>query len=140
MSLDIGIREPHSYSFIQGEPRLALEDDGYYWFLYPLFEKLAKTTGELIDLYGRAVFQAGSLEALQQTLSTAKALIEAQPTTWQVQVALLGPASSIRCRIPGRSGLHQQVERGQFINLLAQFQRILERARELGLPVVCSGD
>jgi len=141
MSLDVGIRHDlHSYSFIQNEPTLSLEDDGYYWFLYPLFVELSKETGQLIDLYDGAHFQAETLDALERTLSMAMTLVESQPASWRVQVALSGVASGARYSIAGSYGLYEQVEKSQFINLLAQFQRILARARELGLPVVCHGD
>ena len=50
----------------------SFEDDGYYWFLYPLFEELAKETGQHIDLYDGAAFSGISLEALARTIASAR--------------------------------------------------------------------
>jgi hypothetical protein len=54
-------------------------DEGYYWFLHPLFEELRAETGEYINLYDRAVFSGDSLEALARTLSAAHSLVAGHP-------------------------------------------------------------
>src|SRR5205807_406471 len=65
---------------------LFLEDDGYYWFLHPLFERLRGETEQYIDLYGDASFMDGALLALERSLVEARAVIESQPDAWEVHV------------------------------------------------------
>ena len=77
MSLDVGLSS--GPSFVPDlAPRLALEDDGYYWFLYPLFEKLAERTRQMIDLYGDAEFQGPSLDALRETVAEGRRMVESR--------------------------------------------------------------
>lgn len=132
MSLDIGIGDGQSLWPIEGEPSLAMDCDGYYWFLHPLFTELYNVTGEYIDLFGEASFQGENLEALGRSLSSARAVVESQADAWQVHV---GTQVS-----PEHRELYKPVERDQFIDLLDRFQRIVARAKELGRPVVCFGD
>jgi hypothetical protein len=121
MALDIGIGDGTSLIPVQGEPSLYLEDDGYYWFLHPLFERLCAETRQYIDLYGDASFFDGALTALEQLLVEARDLIESQPETWQVDV-------------------YNVVRRDRFLELIARWEKVIARARELGRPVVCFGD
>ena len=65
MSLDIGIGDGSSLVPERDEPSLFLEDDGYYWFLHPLFEGLQAETGQYIDSRRRD-FSRGSLAALER--------------------------------------------------------------------------
>jgi hypothetical protein len=127
MALDIGVGGKTLY-LDDDEPGLALEDDGYYWFLYPLFVELQKATGELIDLYDGATFQGGQLAALGRTLSAARSLVASQPAAWQVNVSV--PESPV----------YKTVNRDQFMALLDRFDHIVARAKALGRPVVCLGD
>ncbi len=57
-----------------------MEDDGYYWFLHPLFVALAEETGQYVDLYGGARFQGQDLDALERALASSRQLIEVQPS------------------------------------------------------------
>jgi hypothetical protein len=50
MALDIGIGNGTSLSPVNGELSISLDNDGYYWFLHPLFEDLRAATGQYIDL------------------------------------------------------------------------------------------
>jgi hypothetical protein len=120
MSLDIGVGDGVSFFPITTEPSLSLDDNGYYWYLYPLFEKLQSETGQFIDLYGHATFQDKRLAALERLLSSARELVESQPASWSVQDMV--------------------VEQDQFSALLAQWRRIVARAKDLNRPVVCFGD
>jgi hypothetical protein len=132
MTLDIGIGDGHSLWPIEGEPSLVLECDGYYWFLHPLLVELHQETGEYIDLFGEASFQAESLQGLERFLSSARALVASQPASWQVHV---GTQVS-----PEHKELYRPVERELLIDLLDRFERVVARAKELGRPVVCFGD
>src|SRR5947209_5587625 len=86
MALDIGIGDGSSLIPVQDEPSLFLEDDGYYWCLHPLFERLGAETGQYLDLYGDASFADRALSALERSLVEARAFIESQPDAWEVYV------------------------------------------------------
>lgn len=127
--LDIGVGDaasPYQPS-APAEPSLGLEDDGYYWFLNPLFGQLAGETGQYIDLYGYAAFAGPDLAALDRMLSEARRLVEAQPESWPVQTAV-APV------------LHKPVLRDEFLRLLSTWECAALQARELGRAVICFGD
>ena len=135
MPLDVGL------AGAQGTPRSAAEffvsfddDDngGYYWFLHPLFERLAQATGQYIDLYGSAEFRGDDLVALDGTLREARQLVLAQPQRWSVHV---GTQTA-----PVRRELFKDVERSTFLALIDGLIDLVTQARTTGRPVVCLGD
>src|SRR5262245_50339246 len=102
--LDIGVGDALYQPSDPNEPSLGFEDDGYYWFLHPLFEGLMVETGQYIDLYGSAMFAGPDLAALGRMLTEARRQVEARPESWEVQTAV-APV------------LHQQVSRDEFLRL-----------------------
>lgn len=150
MSLEIGIGYGSSLVPLQGEPSLFLDDNGYYWFLHPLFARLQAETGQYIDLYGYASFIGDSLVALERLLSEARILIGAQPDTWNVCVGTqILPKGKDLIKVEGgkivdnwESGkeILDAVHRDQFLKLIEQWQKVIARAKELGRAVVCFGD
>jgi hypothetical protein len=114
---------------MEGEPALSMEDAAAYWFLHPLFERLAVETTQYIDLYGNASFAGQRLAALKDMLTEARRLAEAQPDRWQVCV--------------GSNQLQEvwePLDKEALLNLIAAWERVVARAEELGRPVVCFGD
>src|SRR5437016_922895 len=69
---------------------VGFEDDGYYWFLYPFLEKVSKQTGQFVDPYGDAVFEAEHLPYLLASLEEAVASAEYQPEEWDVRLGWRG--------------------------------------------------
>jgi hypothetical protein len=132
MSLVIGVHDGRSQNPLRSEPVIAFDDDGYYWFLHPLFEELRAETGEYIDLYGGAVFEGESLVALQKMLANARSLVLAQSEVWSAHCG-----TQVK---PVHKKLFQEVRRNRLLRLLSKFARIAQRAEETGRRVVCSGD
>ena len=132
MALDIGVGDGASLVPVQGEPALYLDDDGYYWFLHPLFARLQAETGQYIDLYGDAAFAGPELASLKRMLAEARSLAEAQPASWQVHV---GTQTAPTCR-----ELYEPVRREALLALLDRWDEVVRRAEELNRPVVCFGD
>ena len=130
--LDIGVgfavNHPPSGMF----PCIALDDDGYYWFLHPLFERLAAETGEYIDLYGNATYFGDDLDALEQMLKTARELVLSQPETWEVHTG-----TQIR---PVHQAVFKTVERARMTQMLDTWEDAIRAAREQDRPIVCFGD
>jgi len=116
------------------------DDDtgGYYWFLHPLFYRLAEKTGQYIDLYGDAEFRGDDLQILRQTLLEARELVATQPERWSVHV---GTASMPNAGPPVPSWeVVKEVERSKFLSMLDMLLAIVDRASSTGVPVVCFGD
>src|SRR4051812_32375630 len=111
--LDIGVGYDVGKPPTATEPGLAL-DDGYYWFLHPLFEELRVVTGEYIDLYGDAAFIGPDLDALERMLSAARRLVEAQPEFWEVHTG-----TQVR---PVHREVHKPVERAEFLRRLGRWE------------------
>lgn len=135
MSLDIALAKGEGAPRSAAELSVSFDDDengGYYWFLHPLFERLAHSTGQYIDLYGSAEFHGDDLAALDGALSEARQLVLAQPEQWSVQVGTqTGPV---------RRELFKDVERSKFLALIDGLFDLVTQARSTGRPVVCLGD
>jgi hypothetical protein len=132
MALDIGIGGDSSLIPLKGEPSLSMEDAAPYWFLHPLFEKLAAETGQYIDLYGDASFAGAQLVALKKMLGEAKRMAEAQPDRWEVSIGVQ--------LAPVHRELWESLDKVTLLDLIAAWERVVARAEELGRPVVCGGD
>ena len=130
--LDIGVGDGVGKPPDTTEPRLAFDDDGYYWFLHPLFGELRAATGQCIDLYGDAAFAGPDLDALERMLSAARRRVEAEPESWDVHTG-----TQVQ---PVRREVFKQVGRAEFLRLLEAWGQVLERARQTGRAVVCFGD
>jgi hypothetical protein len=132
MALDIGVGDGFSSVPARGEPTLFRENDGCYWFLHPLFERLRAETGQYIDLYGDASFAGDELAALERMLAEARTLVASRPETWREHG---GTEVS-----PDHRELYRLVEREVMLALLDRWGTVARRARELGRPVVFFGD
>lgn len=132
MSLDIGVGNSRSTALCRDEPLLCLDDDGYYWFLYPFIEKLRAETGQYVDLYGIASFQGDERLALARVLAEARSVAEAQPE-------FLGIHTGTRLH-PVEERISHTVERHRLLELLTHWQIVVDRALELERPVICLGD
>jgi hypothetical protein len=140
MALDIGIGDGSSFCPLQNERSLQL-DEGYYWFLHPLYEDLARVTGQYIDLYGDASFSGKNLAALEQMLKRALRLIESQESTWNVCIGTeLVPHQKVTYSPPHLKETLAAVEKARFLWLISQWEQVVTRAKELDRPVVCFGD
>ena len=105
-----------------------LDDDGYYWFLHPLFEE----AGLHIDLFGDATFGTSHFGRLKKLLQGASELVEAQPAKWQVKVG-----TTLE---PEQRDAFASVTKAEFRDLLAKLRRVVDEAERLGGYVECVGD
>jgi hypothetical protein len=131
MGVDIGISDDETCIYPRrDEPIVTLEDDGYFWFLHPLFEELARETGKWIDLYEAPVFVGPELKALQTTLATARRSIREQPDQWEVHVGEVADGGT----------RFATVEKKLFLSLLRKIGRIVARAIATNRCVAFFGD
>ncbi|MGL6096740.1 MAG: hypothetical protein ACRC7O_13210 [Fimbriiglobus sp.] len=129
---DIGVSDGIRHPPDPNEPSLSFADDGYYWFLHPLFERLRTETGQYVDLYGDAIFAGPRLTALGRMLAEARQLVEAQPEFWKVHTGTQ--------LLPTRREVFQPVERAAFLRLLGVWEQTVQRAEKSGRAVICVGD
>ncbi|MCI0377739.1 MAG: hypothetical protein L0215_09045 [Gemmataceae bacterium] len=134
LNIGVGRKSLNSCRPLWDEPGFCfLDDEGYYWFLHPLFWELAEKTGQYIDLYGDAAFSGESLRELERVLVQARAQVLAQPESWKVKIGtLLDPVH--------KKQLYARVTREEFLKLLREWRRVIRRARARGRRVVCFGD
>jgi hypothetical protein len=130
MALDI--RLVNSRAKGAAAPALAFEDDGYYWFLHPLFERLRKETGKYIDLYGDALFSRNDWPRLRALLSEAEAMVNHQPTRWEVCVG-----TQLH---PTQREVYRTVNREELLRLIATFETLLDVAEQCDGVIECVGD
>lgn len=130
MGLDIGAFPPGSP---QGPPAVSvtLENDGYYWFLYELIEKLREETGLHLDLCGDATFTSAHLPRLRTFVTDAGELVESQPATFRVCVGK---------ELGSNRELFDSVTKTEFRALLAGLRSVVDEAERLGGYVECVGD
>jgi hypothetical protein len=128
IGVDYAVNHPPSGMF----PCIALDDDGYYWFLHPLFERLAAETGEYIDLYGNATFFGGDLCALEQMLTKARGMVLSLPEAWDVHTGTQ--------LLPVHQEVFKPVERARLLYLLDTWEDAVRVAKEHERPIVCFGD
>lgn len=131
MALDVGVADPGGSGLLPS-PRASLRSDGYYWYLYPLIERLRKSHGKYIDLFGNAAFRKGELSLLLGFLNEAQALIESQPASWKVHI---GTETGLVKR-----ELYAALERREFVDLIAQLRAVASAAEAAGSSVLFVGD
>jgi hypothetical protein len=110
----------------------SLDDDGYYWFLFPFFEDLAKQTGQWIDLYGGAAFAGQKLDDLARVLAVAREMVEKQPPAWEVVTGIREGPEPETIRSP--------VDRQQIRALLDTLEAAVRKAGVAGSYVTFVGD
>jgi hypothetical protein len=132
VAVTIGIAIDANSLAMRAEPTITFDDDGYYWFLHPLFVDLASQTGQYIDLYGDASFAGPALDALGDTVERARRLVQGQPAAWQVHV---GTQTA-----PVHRELYAAVERSALRQVLERLGGIVAIAKGQNGKVVCFGD
>lgn len=134
MALDVYIQPAPGPPRIGGPQQFvcALDDDGYYWYLYPRFVSLAEETGLWIDLYDGVAFSGESLDALARTISAARTLVDAQPDEWEIVTAIRQQpfGEEVRCKVV------QQI----MIELLDRLATAIQRAIANGECILFFGD
>ena len=132
MGLDVELNLPRGAPAPIRES-LALENEAVYWFLYPLFDRLKKSHGKLIDINGAVTFRSGEISLLRTLLDRAVELTAQQPPTWsQVWGVQVHPPPKRAVSIP--------VKRSEVEEWLTKLSRLVSRAAEHRGALVFTGD
>jgi hypothetical protein len=133
VQIGVGRKDRSSLRPLLDEPCIELDDDGCYWFLQPFFASiLCNETGQYIDLYGDASYEGKHLQTLRSLLAEVRAVVLAQPPTWDVH-----RGTQVK---PTYKEVRAVVERERVLSLLDAWERIIDRAEQLKRRVVCFGD
>lgn len=137
MSLTIGLAD-RKVTVPYPSLRVSFDDDGYYWFCYSFFERLAQKTGQMIDLYGGAWFDAQGLDELESTVHEILEKANRMPTNWAECIGH-NVGSYIKPINPPEP-IYASVERDRLIQLLENFRSLVSEAKRDGKWVACLGD
>ncbi|MEN8200096.1 MAG: hypothetical protein ABFR63_08490 [Thermodesulfobacteriota bacterium] len=127
MSLDVGVQRGDEVDCM-----LSFEDDGYYWFLHPLFKKMHKSVGIYIDLYGDAEFKKDNIVHLESLLKEAENMISKEPSYWNV---LTGIQTH-----PERKEIYCKVSKSEIENKLKILDFMVSEVKAANSKLVFLGD
>lgn len=130
MGVDIRIRANKLHP--QDGLALSFSDDGYYWFLHPLFEQLRDESGKYLDLYGDALFTRDDYPRLRRLLNEAEGRARRQPQAWKVHVG-----TQLQ---PTLKETYRAVERNKLLEMISMLRKMVDVADELGGVIECTGD
>jgi hypothetical protein len=136
MALDVYLQKKPSPPEVFNSCFLQFQDDGYYWFLYDFFDKLAEQSGQMIDLYDGAFFKGENLDLLNQTINQAKKAISNKPDSWE---ELIGTTfeKGIKTKV---EKMYSTVYKKELESILSKLENAISTAKEKDLGVCFFGD
>ena len=132
MSLLITVTKNKSRQDFRVKSSLHLNDDGYYWFLYPTFIEIEENTGQMIDLYGDTLFDASKLPLLRESIKSVEDTLREKTDQWQVSVG--------HQLQPEIKEMWEEISKSKLIELLRRFVEIIDFAVANNEHIVCIGD
>lgn len=135
MALDVYLQKEVGAPKFFSKCLLQFEDDGYYWFLYDFFEKLAEQSGQMIDLYDGAFFKDENLDLLNQTIQQAQKAILQKPESWEELVATTFE-KGVRTKV---EKIFSTVNKKELQSILARLQKAVVEAKEKNVGILFFG-
>ncbi|MBI1346444.1 hypothetical protein GC163_09150 [bacterium] len=129
MAVSIGLSHTDNVRNADYTSGVYLEDDGYYWFLYPYFQDVWEHTGQMIDLYDDAVFGGNEQPVLLALLERAAAEASQQPDEWNVRIGWRGDDAIV-----------SKVTKPELQALLTRLIDLVTEAQASQCAFVCFGD
>ncbi|MEJ2158279.1 MAG: hypothetical protein P8X96_23380 [Desulfobacteraceae bacterium] len=112
--------------------QMSLDDDGYYWYLHPLFVELRDRTGIYIDLYGDATFNRGNIAQFELLINKANDLLKKEPDKWKVKTGVQTH--------PVKKAIFQEVTKKTFENKLKTLSAMVKVVKNSTAKLVFFGD
>ena len=132
MSLDLGLADgPHAR---HPGSSVSFDNDAYYWFCFPFFEKLHERTGEIIDLYDGASFGGDQLACFASTVADLRVAASALP---EVSEVCIGHRIS---RDAPPEPVLAWLNRANLLRLLDGLDALVAEAQREEKWIVCVGD
>ena len=132
MSLDIYVADAATPLERLSSPSLSLENDGYFWALYPYFSRLSSLTGQGVDLYSDAVFDSSLLPTFRSALAKARSAYAGGPPTFAVPVS-----TQLK---PVLREVTETISRKTLLDLIQGLDALAENAETLQRHLVFIGD
>ncbi|MCA9068371.1 MAG: hypothetical protein KDA84_05585 [Planctomycetaceae bacterium] len=110
----------------------SFEPEAYFWFLHPLFERLAQDHGKYIDLYEGCAFTPEELHLFEDFLADAEVLVRQQELRFRVHV---GTQTH-----PIEKELFIEVGRESYLGFLASLRSAVQSCAEGAKPLCFYGD
>jgi len=111
---------------------LSFEDDGYYWYMHPYFEKLLEDTGIYIDLYGYAQFNRGNINQIEITINQISSSLINEKQYFNVYCG-----TQIK---PIKKDIYKKVSKVELASKLDVINEIIETIKNNGGNLVFEGD
>lgn len=112
-----------------------MDDDGYYWHLYPYFESAKLPCGhELIDLYGHNEIHGYELDRLRARLVVAQKDLAWRSDTWDVVTGWNGHD------ITPESEIKRAVEKRKMLDTIERFLVLIDHCQSNGVKLCVFGD
>ncbi len=129
MALDVWIGD---WNDPGSELAASFDPEAYYWFLYPLIERLQQSHGKYIDLYGGCEFSPNELALFEKFLSDAEALVQRQHRRFRVH-------TGTRTQ-PIEKERYSEVDRESFLGFLASLRSAVRRCVQASKSLRFYGD
>jgi hypothetical protein len=120
---------------LESDWAMHMDDDGYYWHLYPYFESAKLPCDhELIDLYGDNEIHGYELDRLRSKLVVARKDLSWRSDSWEVVTGWsddhLAPESEIR----------KKVDKQRLAETIDRLISLIDHCRDKGLKLCVFGD
>lgn len=135
MALDIYLQKDASPPETAENHRLSLEDDGYFWFLYSVFEDISKETDQVIDLYEDAFFDGENLALLDRMVARARNEIAQKPDVWKEFTGTVVDQDKNKIE-----KLYSTVHKNELETILTKLEKAVGEAREQNVGMFFLGD
>ncbi len=112
---------------------ISFDDDGYYWELYPTFEKVNSVTGQLIDLYGGANFNSQTQIFLKQCLEEKLKQVISNNDTWEVIIGW-------QIENESKTKFLKNISKDKLIHLIEDFIFNIDKAKRKNRNIIFLGD
>jgi hypothetical protein len=120
---------------LQSDWTIHLDDDGYYWHLYPYFESAKLPSGgELIDLYGDNEVSGYQLDRLRSSMETARNDLCWRGDSWEVVTGWSGDDLSPETEIK------QRVDKYRLLELIDRLVSLIDYCVACELKLCIYGD
>ena len=112
-----------------------VDDNGYYWHLYPYFESAKLPCGhELVDLYGSNAIDGYELDRLRAKMIVAKNDLSWRPESWDVVTGWDGHD------IRSQNEIKKIVDKAKMVELIDRLIALIDHCKTNELKLCVYGD
>lgn len=136
MALDLYLQKDASIPKSSEDQLLSFKDDGYFWFLYPFFDVIAKKTDQLIELYDDAFFDGDDLNSFDEMIAQVRSELALKPDVWEEHIG------TIIHKDVGKKPekIYSTVQKSELIGLLVTLEKAVIKAKRKNTGIFFFGD